>query len=325
MESHSEPGSDSGVSSVSPPPSEPEVSAQPSKETPIEREIREAAEREQNFRRSRGLETGVECQELVEITMKSVLLQPLPAPKAKERGQRAGSQMQREIRLESKREQDLVSLGMVSGKYDRGESRELEEKRRVFESTLPGLIKAKANAKNPVYNGATDQTVIIMESSNFFRPTSHLHHLPNAQARSEELLTEPGVFRGPGKYPDAPNPNSLSPAKNPFFPLRRNSHSVLEEEIRLAQERERALRKQRYSIYGSQLASAKEFIPSWTQCVNGTEKPNLGKLQISWPPTQPNLDMNRKTHSNRPQKTHGQTNSLLQRWEAGILGNCQDE
>eukprot|EP00062_Callorhinchus_milii_P026737 gi/632989201/ref/XP_007883521.1/ PREDICTED: uncharacterized protein-like [Callorhinchus milii] len=287
MESHSEPGSDSGVSSVSPPPSEPEVSAQPSKETPIEREIREAAEREQNFRRSRGLETGVECQELVEITMKSVLLQPLPAPKAKERGQRAGSQMQREIRLESKREQDLVSLGMVSGKYDRGESRELEEKRRVFESTLPGLIKAKANAKNPVYNGATDQTVIIMESSNFFRPTSHLHHLPNAQAR--------------------------------------NSHSVLEEEIRLAQERERALRKQRYSIYGSQLASAKEFIPSWTQCVNGTEKPNLGKLQISWPPTQPNLDMNRKTHSNRPQKTHGQTNSLLQRWEAGILGNCQDE
>uniref|UniRef100_A0A8C9RIJ3 Uncharacterized protein n=1 Tax=Scleropages formosus TaxID=113540 RepID=A0A8C9RIJ3_SCLFO len=104
-------------------------------ETPIEREIRRAAEREQSLRRSRGL---AKTQEFVEIPLrKPILSQHLPTRSGKNQGkdqQFAGKKMQHEIEAEAHREQVLVRLGKVPGIYDKGSMRQLRERRQLFEA-----------------------------------------------------------------------------------------------------------------------------------------------------------------------------------------------
>ncbi|KAJ1160893.1 hypothetical protein NDU88_001383 [Pleurodeles waltl] len=127
--------SDSGVSADFSPGSTLEMDVEPTNETPIEREIRRHAEREEMLRKERGIPSAADHQQYVEVKMKPILSRA-PAdtllPKEKER-QRAGAQMQREIRIESQREEDLVQLGKVMGAYDRGLAQELHQKKMVFE------------------------------------------------------------------------------------------------------------------------------------------------------------------------------------------------
>ncbi|NXQ60491.1 MISP protein, partial [Anthoscopus minutus] len=106
-----------------------------SNETPIEREIRMAMEREENLWRERGIQRLTSSSELVEIQTKPVLnihTSPGPGRKGKDRG-RASLYVQREIEQETKREEDLKRQGRLLGAYDRGTQQELEERRRVFE------------------------------------------------------------------------------------------------------------------------------------------------------------------------------------------------
>ncbi|XP_078541820.1 uncharacterized protein MISP3 [Lissotriton helveticus] len=127
--------SDSGVSADFSPGSTLEMDVEPSNETPIEREIRRHAEREELLRKERGMTPTADHQQYVEVKMKPILNRTSAdtlLPKEKER-QRAGAQMQREIRLESQREEDLVQLGKVMGAYDRGLAQELHQKKMVFE------------------------------------------------------------------------------------------------------------------------------------------------------------------------------------------------
>ncbi|NXO26934.1 MISP protein, partial [Cisticola juncidis] len=104
-------------------------------ETPIEREIRMAMEREENLWKERGIQRVTSSSELVEIQAKPVLnihSSPGPGRKGKDRG-RASLYVQREIEQETKREEDLKRQGRLLGTYDRGTQQELEERRRVFE------------------------------------------------------------------------------------------------------------------------------------------------------------------------------------------------
>ncbi|NXB94715.1 MISP protein, partial [Vidua chalybeata] len=104
-------------------------------ETPIEREIRMAMEREENLWKERGIQRLTSSSELVEIQTKPVLnihMSPGPGRKGKDRG-RASLYVQREIEQETKREEDLKRQGRLLGAYDRGTQQELEERRRVFE------------------------------------------------------------------------------------------------------------------------------------------------------------------------------------------------
>ncbi|NXQ03952.1 MISP protein, partial [Vidua macroura] len=104
-------------------------------ETPIEREIRMAMEREENLWKERGIQRLTSSSELVEIQTKPVLnihMSPGPGRKGKDRG-RASLYVQREIEQETKREEDLKRQGRLLGTYDRGTQQELEERRRVFE------------------------------------------------------------------------------------------------------------------------------------------------------------------------------------------------
>ncbi|NXL15786.1 MISP protein, partial [Setophaga kirtlandii] len=106
-----------------------------SNETPIEREIRMAMEREENLWKERGIQRLTSSSELVEIQTKPVLnihSPPGPGRKGKDRG-RASLYVQREIEQETKREEDLKRQGRLLGAYDRGTQQELEERRRVFE------------------------------------------------------------------------------------------------------------------------------------------------------------------------------------------------
>ncbi|KAM7025436.1 mitotic interactor and substrate of PLK1 [Acridotheres tristis] len=106
-----------------------------SNETPIEREIRMAMEREENLWKERGIQRLTSSSELVEIQTKPVLnihTSPGPGRKGKDRG-RASLYVQREIEQETKREEDLKRQGRLLGTYDRGTQQELEERRRVFE------------------------------------------------------------------------------------------------------------------------------------------------------------------------------------------------
>ncbi|NXA85039.1 MISP protein, partial [Melanocharis versteri] len=106
-----------------------------SNETPIEREIRMAMEREENLWKERGIQRLTSSSELVEIQTKPVLnihTSPGPGRKGKDRG-RASLYVQREIEQETKREEDLKRQGRLLGAYDRGTQQELDERRRVFE------------------------------------------------------------------------------------------------------------------------------------------------------------------------------------------------
>lgn len=106
-----------------------------SNETPIEREIRMAMEREENLWKERGIQRLTSSSELVEIETKPVLnihMSPGPGRKGKDRG-RASLYVQKEIEQETKREEDLKRQGRLLGAYDRGTQQELEERRKVFE------------------------------------------------------------------------------------------------------------------------------------------------------------------------------------------------
>ncbi|KFP33866.1 Mitotic interactor and substrate of PLK1 [Colius striatus] len=105
------------------------------KETPIEREIRMAMEREENLWKERGIQRLTSSSELVEIQTKPLLnmhASPGPGRKGTDKG-RASLYVQREIEQETKREEDLKRQGRLLGTYDRGTQQELDERRRVFE------------------------------------------------------------------------------------------------------------------------------------------------------------------------------------------------
>ncbi|XP_010142933.1 PREDICTED: mitotic interactor and substrate of PLK1, partial [Buceros rhinoceros silvestris] len=120
-----------------------------SNETPIEREIRMAMEREENLWKERGIQRPTSGSELVEIQAKPVLsMHALPGPgrKGTDKG-RASLYVQREIEQETKREEDLRRQGRLLGTYDRGTQQELEERRRVFEQEEAPLQKPTPTRK----------------------------------------------------------------------------------------------------------------------------------------------------------------------------------
>ncbi|KFO70878.1 Mitotic interactor and substrate of PLK1 [Cuculus canorus] len=142
-----------------------------SNETPIEREIRMAMEREESLWKERGIQRLTSSKELVEIQTKpflSMQASPGPGRKGKDKG-RASLYVQREIEQETKREEDLKKQGRLLGTYDRGTQQELDERRRVFEQEEPPPQKPTPTRKVEEQRSWVNEFVVE-------QPTSHSPH-----------------------------------------------------------------------------------------------------------------------------------------------------
>ncbi|XP_040003061.1 uncharacterized protein si:ch211-207j7.2 [Xiphias gladius] len=155
-----------------------------SKETPIEREIRRAIEREHSLRRSRGLRNPPTSPEYVEIPLrKTILCQSLTTKSERCQGkdrQFAGKKMQHEILEEAQREEDLVKLGKVPGFYDKGTVRQLKERKQLFEA----------------FQKPSDSTLIVSTRSKTvsWSSASDISTLENQEAISSETSTIDALY-----------------------------------------------------------------------------------------------------------------------------------
>ncbi|XP_056264797.1 uncharacterized protein misp3 isoform X2 [Pseudoliparis swirei] len=122
------------------------------KETPIDREIRRAIEREHSLRRSRGLPNPPTSPEYVKIPLRKTS----ERSEGKDR-QFAGKKMEYEIHNDTQREQDLVRLGKVPGFYDKGTVREIKERKQLFEAfQKPSDSRLTVSAKAKSWSSASD-------------------------------------------------------------------------------------------------------------------------------------------------------------------------
>ncbi|XP_066492656.1 mitotic interactor and substrate of PLK1 isoform X2 [Tiliqua scincoides] len=115
---------------------DPSKELEASDETPIEREIRLAQEREANLWKERGIQRTNSKDELVEIRSKPLLSSSISSLVSSRKGKdtpRVSFNIQREIEQETKREEDLQKEGRLLGTYDKGNLQELGERRKVFE------------------------------------------------------------------------------------------------------------------------------------------------------------------------------------------------
>ncbi|XP_023256666.1 uncharacterized protein LOC111650948 [Seriola lalandi dorsalis] len=131
------------------------------KETPIEREIRRAVEREHSLRRSRGLPNLPTSPEYVEIPLrKTVLCQSLTTERCQGKDRQfAGKKMEHDIHEEARREQDLVKLGKVPGFYDKGTVRQLKERKQLFEAfqkPSDSTLTVSTRCKTTSWSSASD-------------------------------------------------------------------------------------------------------------------------------------------------------------------------
>ncbi|XP_068583171.1 uro-adherence factor A [Cebidichthys violaceus] len=180
------------------------------KETPIEREIRRAIEREHSLRRSRGLPNPPTSPEYVEIPLrKTVLCQSVNAKSERNQGkdrQFAGKKMQHEIHEEAEREQDLVKLGKVPGFYDKGTVRQVKDRKQLFEAfqkpsdfTLNVSARSKATSWSSASDISTLETQENISSQASTIGGSYVERIPTP---SPSLAKEGGAStrtpRGPG-------------------------------------------------------------------------------------------------------------------------------
>ncbi|XP_062420403.1 uncharacterized protein LOC119218094 isoform X2 [Pungitius pungitius] len=131
-------------------------------ETPIEREMRRAVEREHSLRRSRGLPNPPTSPEYVEIPLRKTILCESVTKSERSQGkdrQLAGKKMEQEIHKEAEREQDLVKLGKVQGFYDKGTVRQIKERKLIFEAfqkPSDSTLSVSARSKATSWSSASD-------------------------------------------------------------------------------------------------------------------------------------------------------------------------
>ncbi|KAL7988316.1 hypothetical protein Chor_007235 [Crotalus horridus] len=283
-------------------------------ETPIEREIRVHLEREELLRRERGLGSSRGTQEYVEVCIKPILNQSMTSslmPKEKER-QWAGVQMQREIQRECRREEDLVQLGKVRGTYDRGTPQELQEKKMVFEQ--------HSHPETPDF-----KKMVHGSSNNSCTENARGPSFAEANRMSNMIILDSGLLAEPKQHM-----LGTATLASSFVCLRaKSSQSLLEQEVREVQERERELQRQRLALYGSPLpcqpaedSNQAEEVPS------PPERPSCKKLEVTWPPqsTSENIQVNGLHQVERsPRLLRRQRSALIQRWESGAIGNEENQ
>ncbi|XP_078411683.1 PALM2-AKAP2 fusion protein-like isoform X2 [Cetorhinus maximus] len=319
-------------------------------ETPIEKEIRLAMEREESLRKERGIRKLGSSEEMVQIKTKPMLSQlPPTSPFSKSKDKnRMVFFVQREIEMDSKREEKLRQEGKVKGLYDKGTAEEVEKRKKVFEQQIDDVPvvpqqcwhpKAASFASpesldvsnipeesNTIQVNATECKVILQESPEYqlyskssskLDPTtcSTVMRLAESQATREE---EPYILR----------------------PLKCQATFLIEREIEEEQRREeelraRRLRQQPARNLSSTSASTPERPnstlnlafpgqPSRAGASDGDQTksfPEMIPSQERWKPWEKKEDSS-VLESTRVTR---RKSAMAQRWEAGMFNNHLDE
>ncbi|KAG5853862.1 hypothetical protein ANANG_G00031090 [Anguilla anguilla] len=380
---------------------DPDACPAPLNETPIEREIRRAVEREQSLRRSRGLDR---TQEFVEIPLrKPVLSRAVPSRAAKGEGtdrQFAGKKMLKEISVEAQREEVLVLMGKLPGVYDKGTVRQLREKKQLFEafqekrepsgsltplSKRPSFSASDISAAGSQTGDGPNAGPVLESGHGLDQIAQKQDQKPGSAGYGDEdfgnthrglcgptlsegtssqiIILENNVFL----HTPVPNPDGLQHPSHSTGSLP-EAHDVTvvdsgtvgegrrvvgeaagteeaeeeeeEEDIQEGRQRERELRRQRSSLYGttgagggrpastgtrsptpSQNGLSASELPSYTTSPTPSARQSLGKLDLTWPPAQPSAEVTGQTEAPRSRRK----TQLLQRWESGVVNGHEEE
>ncbi|XP_015210590.1 uncharacterized protein [Lepisosteus oculatus] len=290
-------------------------------ETPIEKEIRLALEREENLRRERGLSKSVNTNECTETKPKPVILNP--------------------------------------GKYDKGMCQEIEEKRKMFETreevcTLqrspkpPSFTITASPSKGPLYHEMAASNVIILEPDTYLSSPRHRakdalispvakksNEWPSEATNVIILETSNLIIRSASEFclnsaSEESQENTFQ--NNPFFKLRsRSTQSLVDQEIKVAKQREEELQRQRASLYAKEKYNTVLVSPNLLDSLT-FDKSDLPVRCRSSPssPMKTAYKMDRSTLSCEtkfPDSFSGarRKSAMALRWEAGMFTNQEQE
>lgn len=206
-----------------------------SKETPIEKEIRRAIEREHSLRRSRGLPNPPTSPEYVDIPLrKTVLCQSVTVKSERYHGkdrQLAGKKMQHDIHRETQREQDLVKLGKVPGFYDKGTVRQLKDRKQIFEVfQTPNDSNLPVSARSKVISWSTTSDISAVDNKeDISSQVSTIQGSCGGRRQSIELLSPTknhNLIKGGGSTDLTPRGPGFSEARGCQVIILENNLSV---------------------------------------------------------------------------------------------------
>nr|XP_055058389.1 uncharacterized protein si:ch211-153l6.6 isoform X1 [Misgurnus anguillicaudatus] len=281
-------------------------------ETPVEREIREALEREENFRHERA-KVKASAGEATQVKPKPCAI-PHSRSEPGERGR------------------------MFNTPEDRCRSQ------RSSSARTPTFPIAASSA--PTYHEMTANNVIILEPDSYptsprnrgkgglLSPgTSSFQEWPSDTNNVIILETSNLIIRSASEF-------CLSTAcqetqestfhNNPFFKLRSHStQSLVDQEIKIVRQREEELRRQRAQLYAKERYDTVLVSPSQLQNFSYErpgEAPTKSKSSPSSPSKTRKMDRSTLSCDNKlPFPRVRRKSALVQRWEAGIFANHQQE
>ncbi|XP_073705969.1 uncharacterized protein [Garra rufa] len=286
-------------------------------ETPVEREIREALEREENFRRERAM-AKMSAGDTMQVKPRPGVL-PHSRSEPGEKGR------------------------MFDTPEDRCRSQ------RSPSAKTPTLSVSASSGKNPTYHEMTANNVIILEPDSYptsprsggkggmLSPgTSSFHEWPSDMNNVIILETSNLIIRSASEFclsTACQETQESTFQNNPFFKLRSHStQSLVDQEIKLVRQREEELRRQRAQLYVKERYDTVLVSPNQLQ--NFTyEKPGEVPAKSKSSPSSPSKTrkMDRSALScdhkfpEAPFPRVRRKSALAQRWEAGIFANHQQE
>ncbi|XP_051969798.1 uncharacterized protein LOC127634335 isoform X2 [Xyrauchen texanus] len=276
-------------------------------ETPIEKEIRQTVEREENLRRERGM-TKLYSSDCVQMKTRSINLN------------------------QGKLCQDVNEKQMFEHQDDNG---------RIPKSPsnmTPSFIITSSPTKGSQQQDLSANSIIILEPEPFPQSPRHGKMLSSKSAdwRSEDapnliiLETSNLIIRSASEF----NLNSVSEEtqdkmflNNPFFKLKsRSTISLVDEEIKMVKQREEELKRQRASIY------SKDNFLIFPNCLDGSlfnhsdDLPIKCKSSPSSPMKTCRMDRSALSCDHRfPEPYSGgrRKSAMAVRWEAGEFANSE--
>ncbi|XP_061094218.1 uncharacterized protein palmdb isoform X2 [Conger conger] len=285
-------------------------------ETPIEREIRLAMEREESLRRERGMVKPPNANECT---------------------------------------QDVCPAILLPGKFDKRLCQDVEEKRKVFETPdscrmpkspsvkTPSFIITSSPTKGPLYHDVAANNIIILEPDNC--PTSprkgpkdggalspvanKSNEWPKETSNLLILETSNLIIRSASELclnTVGQETQQSTFLNNPFFKLRsRSTQSLVDQEIQMVRQREEELQKERASLYSKENYSTVLVSPNLLDNFDNSEFPVRCKSSPSSPmKTAHKMDRSTLSCETRfPENFPGgrRKSAMALRWEAGMFTN----